>query len=55
MNDKKLSFGSPSINTSPTEFAPIEQRQMMPFKGGKWAMFGDIISERASWLTWRIG
>ena len=32
------------INTSPTDFAPIEQLQMMQFKGGKWEMFGDIIS-----------
>ena len=32
------------INTSPTDFAPIEQLQMMQFKGGKWDMFGDMIS-----------
>jgi ABC-type branched-subunit amino acid transport system substrate-binding protein len=32
------------INTGPTEFAPIEQLQMMQFKGGKWDMFGDVIS-----------
>jgi branched-chain amino acid transport system substrate-binding protein len=32
------------INTSATDFAPIEQLQMMRFKGGKWDMFGDIIS-----------
>jgi ABC-type branched-subunit amino acid transport system substrate-binding protein len=32
------------INTSPTDFAPIEQLQMMQFKGGKWDMFGDVIS-----------
>ena len=32
------------INTSPTDYAPIEQLQMMQFKGGKWEMFGDIIS-----------
>jgi ABC-type branched-subunit amino acid transport system substrate-binding protein len=32
------------INTSPTDFAPIEQLQMMQFKGGKWEMFGDVIS-----------
>jgi hypothetical protein len=35
------------INTSPTDFAPIEQLQMMQFKGGKWVMFGDIISAEA--------
>ena len=32
------------INTSATDFAPIEQLQMMQFKAGKWEMFGDIIS-----------
>jgi ABC-type branched-subunit amino acid transport system substrate-binding protein len=32
------------INTSPTDFAPIEQLKMMQFKGGKWELFGDIIS-----------
>jgi len=31
------------INTSPTDFAPIEQLQMMRFKGEKWDLFGDII------------
>ncbi len=32
------------INTSATDFAPIEQLQMMRFTKGKWEMFGDIIS-----------
>jgi branched-chain amino acid transport system substrate-binding protein len=32
------------VNTSATDYAPIEQLQMMQFKGGKWQMFGDIIS-----------
>jgi ABC-type branched-subunit amino acid transport system substrate-binding protein len=32
------------VNTSATDFAPIEQLQMMQFKGGKWELFGDIIS-----------
>jgi len=31
------------INTSATDFAPIEQLQMMRFKGEKWDLFGDII------------
>jgi hypothetical protein len=35
------------VNTSPTDFAPIEQLQMMQFKGGKWVMFGDVISAEA--------
>ena len=32
------------INTSATDFAPIEQLQMMRFKGEKWELFGDVIS-----------
>jgi ABC-type branched-subunit amino acid transport system substrate-binding protein len=32
------------VNTSATDFAPIEQLKMMQFKGGKWVLFGDIIS-----------
>jgi branched-chain amino acid transport system substrate-binding protein len=32
------------INTSPTDFAPIEQLKMMQFKSGQWVFFGDIIS-----------
>jgi branched-chain amino acid transport system substrate-binding protein len=32
------------INTSATDFYPIEQLQMMRFKGEKWDLFGDVIS-----------
>jgi branched-chain amino acid transport system substrate-binding protein len=32
------------INTSATDFAPIEQLRMMQFKNGQWVLFGDIIS-----------
>jgi len=32
------------VNTSPADFAPIEQSQMMRFKNGQWEFFGDIIS-----------
>src|ERR1700736_4649338 len=32
------------INTSPTDFAPINQLKMMRFKGEKWDLFGEIIS-----------
>jgi branched-chain amino acid transport system substrate-binding protein len=32
------------INTSATDFAPIEQLQMMRFKGEKWDLFGEVIS-----------
>jgi branched-chain amino acid transport system substrate-binding protein len=33
-----------TINTSSTDFAPIEQLRMMQFKNGKWDFFGDVIS-----------
>ncbi|MEA2830488.1 MAG: branched-chain amino acid transport system substrate-binding protein, partial [Bradyrhizobium sp.] len=33
-----------TINTSPTNFAPISQLQLMNFKGERWELFGDIIS-----------
>ncbi len=36
------------INTSSTDFAPIEQLQMQHFKGEKWDLFGDIISGELS-------
>jgi branched-chain amino acid transport system substrate-binding protein len=32
------------ISTSPTDFYPIEQLQMMRFQGQKWDLFGPIIS-----------
>jgi branched-chain amino acid transport system substrate-binding protein len=32
------------ITTGAADFAPIEQLKMMRFKGGKWELFGDIIS-----------
>ena len=32
------------INTSSTDFAPIEQLKIMQFKSGKWDFMGDIIS-----------
>jgi branched-chain amino acid transport system substrate-binding protein len=33
-----------TINTSPTDFAPVEQLKMIQFKNGQWDLFGDIIS-----------
>src|SRR6201993_4365689 len=32
------------IGTSPTDFAPLEQLQMMRFKGESWELFGPIMS-----------
>jgi branched-chain amino acid transport system substrate-binding protein len=33
-----------TINTSPTDFAPISQLQLMRFTGERWNLFGDVIS-----------
>jgi branched-chain amino acid transport system substrate-binding protein len=32
------------VNTSPTDFAPISQLQLMRFKGETWELFGEILS-----------
>ena len=36
------------INTSPNDFAPLEQMQLMKFKGESWELFGDVISGELS-------
>jgi branched-chain amino acid transport system substrate-binding protein len=36
------------INTSPTDYAPIDQLQLMQFKGERWILFGDVISGEIS-------
>jgi branched-chain amino acid transport system substrate-binding protein len=36
------------ITTAANDFAPIEQLQMMRFKGEKWERFGDVISGELS-------
>src|SRR5882757_3862785 len=36
------------IKTSPTDFAPLEQLQMMKFKGESWELFGPIMSGEKS-------
>jgi len=33
-----------SINTSPSDFAPISQLQLQRFKGERWELFGDVVS-----------
>jgi branched-chain amino acid transport system substrate-binding protein len=30
------------VNTSPTDFAPIEQEQLAKFDGERWVLFGEI-------------
>jgi branched-chain amino acid transport system substrate-binding protein len=37
-----------TINTSPTDFAPIKQLRMERFRGEKWELFGDIMSSELS-------
>uniref|UniRef100_E6VCX5 Extracellular ligand-binding receptor n=1 Tax=Rhodopseudomonas palustris (strain DX-1) TaxID=652103 RepID=E6VCX5_RHOPX len=37
-----------TVNTSPTDFAPIDQFQMMSFKGERWQRFGDVIKGEAA-------
>jgi hypothetical protein len=32
------------INTSPDDFFPIEQMQLMQFNGESWQLFGDVIT-----------
>ena len=36
-----------SVNTSPTDFAPIEQLQLMKFAGETWHLFGNVMSGQA--------
>jgi branched-chain amino acid transport system substrate-binding protein len=33
-----------AIDTSPTDYAPIEQMQLMKFDGKTWVLFGDVMS-----------
>ena len=33
-----------TINTSPTDYFPIEQMQMMRFTGERWELFGPVLS-----------
>ncbi len=33
-----------TVNTSPTDFAPIKQLRLMRFEGDRWQLFGDVVS-----------
>jgi branched-chain amino acid transport system substrate-binding protein len=35
------------LNTSPVDFAPIKQWQLMQFEGTNWHLFGDVMSRDA--------
>jgi hypothetical protein len=37
-----------TLTTSPDDFQPIEQLQLMQFKGERWQLFGDVISGELS-------
>jgi len=45
LKDLELSMLIPGIkiNTSPTDFYPIEQGQMIRFDGTKWVRFGEVL------------
>jgi branched-chain amino acid transport system substrate-binding protein len=36
------------INTSPTDFYPIQSIRLAKFDGEKWALFGDVLSNEGS-------
>ena len=36
------------INTSPTDFYPIQSIRLARFDGEKWALFGDVLSNEGS-------
>ena len=36
------------INTSPNDYFPIEQMQLMKFNGESWELFGDIMHAESS-------
>jgi MFS family permease len=36
------------VNTSPTDFYPIEQMQLMQFEGQSWKLFGDVVDAHGS-------
>jgi branched-chain amino acid transport system substrate-binding protein len=35
-------------NTSPSDFAPLDQLRLMKFEGERWHLFGDTISSELS-------
>ncbi len=42
--EQDLSLPGIKINTSPTDFYPIKQNQMMKFNGERWELFGPIMT-----------
>jgi branched-chain amino acid transport system substrate-binding protein len=33
-----------TVNTSPTNFAPLTQLQLIKFRENKWVLFGDVLA-----------
>ena len=50
LKDLKLDMLLPgiTINTSPTDYYPLEQEQMIKFNGERWERFGPIMSGELS-------
>ena len=44
IKDGPLSLPGLTLSTSPDDFAPIKQMQLMKFDGATWKLFGDLIS-----------
>jgi branched-chain amino acid transport system substrate-binding protein len=46
LNDVELDMLLPGVkvSTSPTDFAPVKQWQLMRFEGTNWQLFGDVIN-----------
>ena len=42
-----LALDGIKLNTSPTDFYPLQSLQLSTFKGEKWELFGDILSNEA--------
>lgn len=45
--DVPLALDGIKLNTSPTDFYPLQSLQLSRFKGEKWELFGDILSNEA--------
>jgi branched-chain amino acid transport system substrate-binding protein len=37
-----------TVNTSPTDFYPIQSVRLARFDGAKWSLFGDVLSNESS-------
>ena len=58
LNNVELDMLLPGVkvSTSPTDFAPVKQWQLMRFEGTNWQLFGDVINgETKDWSAkWEI-